>query len=97
MGHLREKALIVQLHQVTDSSQPHSSQRGGHAEYSDILQEFRVGDRVLSFQLQYSVEAAELEVIRFPGFVRAGGLFGRLFSFAKLPQISDLFATPETG
>ncbi|VDM02721.1 unnamed protein product [Schistocephalus solidus] len=34
------------------------------------LQDFRVRDRVLPSQLQYSAEAAEMKVIQLPGLVR---------------------------
>ncbi|VDM06542.1 unnamed protein product [Schistocephalus solidus] len=44
-------------------------QHGVDAEDSGPLQDFRVRDPVLPSQLQYSVEAAEMEVIQVPGFV----------------------------
>ncbi|VDL88189.1 unnamed protein product [Schistocephalus solidus] len=43
------------------------------AEDSGPLQDFRVRDPVLPYQLQYSAEAAEMEVIQFPGLVRVDG------------------------
>ncbi|VDL96972.1 unnamed protein product [Schistocephalus solidus] len=52
--------------QVTDCA----SQHGVDAEDSGPLQDFHVRDPVLPSQLQYSVEAAEMEVIQLPGLVR---------------------------
>ncbi|VDL85884.1 unnamed protein product [Schistocephalus solidus] len=43
------------------------------AEDSSPLQNFRVRDPVLPPQLQYSAEAAEMEVIPLPGLVRVDG------------------------
>ncbi|VDL98971.1 unnamed protein product [Schistocephalus solidus] len=43
------------------------------AEDSGPLQDFRVRDPILPFQLQYSAEAAELELIQLPGLVRVDG------------------------
>uniref|UniRef100_A0A183THQ6 TPR_REGION domain-containing protein n=1 Tax=Schistocephalus solidus TaxID=70667 RepID=A0A183THQ6_SCHSO len=40
------------------------------AEDSGLLQDFRVRDPVLTSQLQYSAEAAKMEVIQLPGLVR---------------------------
>ncbi|VDL98425.1 unnamed protein product [Schistocephalus solidus] len=49
------------------------SWHGVDAEDSSQLQEFRVRDPVLPSQLQYSAEAAEMEVIQLPGLVRVDG------------------------
>uniref|UniRef100_A0A183SYA9 B30.2/SPRY domain-containing protein n=1 Tax=Schistocephalus solidus TaxID=70667 RepID=A0A183SYA9_SCHSO len=54
-------------------SQSHLPQHGLDAEDFGPLQDFRVRDPVLSSQLQYSVEAAEVEVIQLPGLIRVDG------------------------
>uniref|UniRef100_A0A183SAD3 Miff domain-containing protein n=1 Tax=Schistocephalus solidus TaxID=70667 RepID=A0A183SAD3_SCHSO len=51
----------------------HLPQHGMDAEDSGPLQDFRVRDPVLPAQLQYSAEAAEMEVIQLPGLVRVDG------------------------
>ncbi|VDM03014.1 unnamed protein product [Schistocephalus solidus] len=53
--------------------QLHLPQHGVDSKDSGSLQDFRVRDPVLPSQLQYSVEAAEMEVIQLPGFVRVDG------------------------
>ncbi|VDL92557.1 unnamed protein product [Schistocephalus solidus] len=52
---------------VAAPSQLHLLQIDVDAEDSGPLQDFRVRDHVLPSQLQYSVEAAEMEVIQLPG------------------------------
>ncbi|VDL94860.1 unnamed protein product [Schistocephalus solidus] len=54
-------------------SQLHLPQHGADAEDSGPLQDFRVRDPVLPSQLQYSAEAAEMEVIQLPGMVQVDG------------------------
>ncbi|VDM03273.1 unnamed protein product, partial [Schistocephalus solidus] len=54
-------------------SQLHLPQHGVDAEDSDSLQDFRVRGTVLPSQFQYSAEAAEMEMIQFPGLVRVDG------------------------
>ncbi|VDM01234.1 unnamed protein product [Schistocephalus solidus] len=49
-------------------------QHGVHAEDSNPFQDFSVRDPVLPYQLQYSVEAAEMKVIQLPGLVRVDSL-----------------------
>ncbi|VDL88561.1 unnamed protein product [Schistocephalus solidus] len=51
----------------------HLPQHGVDAEDSGPLQDLRVRDPVLPSQLQYSVEAAEMEMIQLPGLVRVDG------------------------
>ncbi|VDM03490.1 unnamed protein product [Schistocephalus solidus] len=46
---------------------------GMDAKDSGPLQDFRVRDPVMPSQLQYSVEAAEMEVIQLPALVRVDG------------------------
>ncbi|VDL93800.1 unnamed protein product [Schistocephalus solidus] len=58
---------------VAAPSQLHLPQHGVDAEVSGPLQDFRVWDHVLPSQLQYSAEAAEMEVIKIPGLVREDG------------------------
>ncbi|VDM04763.1 unnamed protein product [Schistocephalus solidus] len=58
---------------VAAPSQLHLPQHGVDAEDSGTLQEFHVRDPVLPPQLQYSSEAAEMEVIQLPGLVRVDG------------------------
>ncbi|VDL87873.1 unnamed protein product [Schistocephalus solidus] len=53
--------------------QLHWPQHGMDAEDSGPLQDFRVHDTVLPSQLQYSEEAAEMEVIQLPGLFRVDG------------------------
>ncbi|VDL92879.1 unnamed protein product [Schistocephalus solidus] len=54
-------------------SQLHLPQHDVDYEDSGLLQDFRVRDPVLPSQLQYSAEAAEMEVIQFPGLVQVDG------------------------
>uniref|UniRef100_A0A183SQM4 Fibronectin type-III domain-containing protein n=1 Tax=Schistocephalus solidus TaxID=70667 RepID=A0A183SQM4_SCHSO len=54
-------------------SQLHLPRHGLDAQDSGPLQDFHVRDHVLSSQLQYSAEAAEMEVIQLPGWVRVDG------------------------
>ncbi|VDL92632.1 unnamed protein product [Schistocephalus solidus] len=58
---------------MSTPSQLHLPQYGVNAENSGLLQDFRVRDPVLPSQLQYSAEAAEMEVIQLPGLVRVDG------------------------
>ncbi|VDL89531.1 unnamed protein product [Schistocephalus solidus] len=55
---------------VAAPSQLHLPQHGVDAEDSGQLQDFRARDPVLPSQLQYSAEAAEIEVIQLPGLVQ---------------------------
>ncbi|VDL89098.1 unnamed protein product [Schistocephalus solidus] len=55
---------------VAAPSQLHLPKHGMDAENSSPLQDFRVRDPVLPPQLQYSAEAAEMEVIQLPGLVQ---------------------------
>ncbi|VDM06016.1 unnamed protein product [Schistocephalus solidus] len=64
------KWLVIHSHQLAAPSQLHLPQHGVDAEDSGPLQDFRVWDPVLLSQLQYSVEATEIEVIQLPGLVR---------------------------
>ncbi|VDL94948.1 unnamed protein product [Schistocephalus solidus] len=50
--------------------QLHLHNHGADAEDSGPLQDFRVRDPALPSQLQYSAEAAEMEVIQLPCLVR---------------------------
>ncbi|VDM05182.1 unnamed protein product [Schistocephalus solidus] len=54
-------------------SQLHLPQHGVAAEDSGLLQDFGVRDPVLPFLLQYSAEAAEVEVIQLPRFLLVDG------------------------
>ncbi|VDM02973.1 unnamed protein product [Schistocephalus solidus] len=65
---INQKAL-----EVATPSQLHLRQHGMDAEDSGPLQDFRVRDPVLQSQLQYSAEAAEMEVIQLPGLVQLEG------------------------
>ncbi|VDL85389.1 unnamed protein product [Schistocephalus solidus] len=47
---------------------------GVDVEDSGPLQDFRVQDAVLPSQLQYSTEAAEIDIIQLPGLLRVDGL-----------------------
>ncbi|VDM03981.1 unnamed protein product [Schistocephalus solidus] len=58
---------------VAALSQLQLPQNGVDAEDSGALQGFRVRDPVLPSQLQYSAEAAEMEVIQLPGLVQVDG------------------------
>ncbi|VDL88118.1 unnamed protein product, partial [Schistocephalus solidus] len=58
------------------------------AEDSGPLQDFRVRDPVFPSQLQFSEEAAEMEMIQLPGFVRVDG--PGLRSVKECPQDDDL-------
>ncbi|VDM03353.1 unnamed protein product [Schistocephalus solidus] len=72
----RQDNGLLHLHfgvQVAAPSQLHVPQHGVDAEDSDPIQDFRVRDSVLPSQLQYSAEAAEMEVIQLPGLVRVDG------------------------
>uniref|UniRef100_A0A183SVI4 PITH domain-containing protein n=1 Tax=Schistocephalus solidus TaxID=70667 RepID=A0A183SVI4_SCHSO len=51
----------------------HLPQHGLDDEDSGPVQDFRVRYSVLSSQLQYSAEAAEMKVIQIPGLVRVDG------------------------
>ncbi|VDM00745.1 unnamed protein product [Schistocephalus solidus] len=55
--------------EVAAPSQLHSPQHGVDAEDSSPLQDLRVQDPLLPSQLQYSAEAAEMEVIQLPVLV----------------------------
>ncbi|VDL96347.1 unnamed protein product [Schistocephalus solidus] len=59
--------------EVAAPSQLHLPQHGVDTEDSSPLQNIRVRDPVLPSQLQYSAEAAEMEVIQLPGLVRIDG------------------------
>ncbi|VDL90542.1 unnamed protein product [Schistocephalus solidus] len=50
-----------------------NDQHGVDAEDYSPLQDLRIRDPVLPSQMQYSVEAAEMEVIQLPGLVRVDG------------------------
>ncbi|VDL96753.1 unnamed protein product [Schistocephalus solidus] len=52
---------------VAAPSQSHLPQHGVDAANSGPREDFRVRDRILTSQLQYSVEAAEMEIIQLPG------------------------------
>ncbi|VDM00210.1 unnamed protein product [Schistocephalus solidus] len=67
------KSLVVHSHQVASTSQLHLPQHGVDAEDSGSLQDFHVQDPLWPSQLQYSAEAAEMEVIQIPGLVRVDG------------------------
>ncbi|VDL90698.1 unnamed protein product [Schistocephalus solidus] len=58
---------------VAAPSQLHLPQHGVDAEDSGPLQDFRIRYPVLPSQLQYSAEAAEMEVIQLPDLVRVDG------------------------
>ncbi|VDL91540.1 unnamed protein product [Schistocephalus solidus] len=60
------------LDNVAAPSQLHLPQHGMDAKDSGLLQDFRVRDPFLPYQLRYSAETAEMEVIQLPGLVRAG-------------------------
>ncbi|VDL97556.1 unnamed protein product [Schistocephalus solidus] len=61
------------LARVAAPSKLHLPQHGVDAEDSGSLQDFCVQDPVLLSQLQYSAEAAEMEVIQLPALVRVDG------------------------
>ncbi|VDL90695.1 unnamed protein product [Schistocephalus solidus] len=62
--------LVVNSHKLVASSQLHLPQHRVHAVDSSQFQDLRVKDPVLPSQLQYTVEAAEMAVIKLPGLVR---------------------------
>ncbi|VDL89084.1 unnamed protein product [Schistocephalus solidus] len=63
----------LQDFRVAAPSQLHLPQHGVDAEDSGPLQDFRVRDPIFPSNLQYSAEAAEMEVIQLPGLVRIDG------------------------
>ncbi|VDL90694.1 unnamed protein product [Schistocephalus solidus] len=84
------KSLVVCSYQVAAPSQLRLPQHGLDAEDSGPLMDFRVRDPVLPSQLQYSVEAAEIEVIQLPGLVHTVAiLHGDLQSAEGLTGIGD--------
>ncbi|VDL99484.1 unnamed protein product [Schistocephalus solidus] len=70
------KSLVVHSYQVASPSQLLLPQHGVDVEDFGPLKDFHVRDPVLPSQLQYSAEAAEMEVIQLPGLIRvdASGL-----------------------
>uniref|UniRef100_A0A183SQ45 Nuclear pore complex protein n=1 Tax=Schistocephalus solidus TaxID=70667 RepID=A0A183SQ45_SCHSO len=68
-----EARLDCWQHEVNLSTSLHYPQHGVDAEDSGPIHDFSVRDPVLPNQLQYSAEAAEIEVIQLPGLVRVDG------------------------
>uniref|UniRef100_A0A183SRL2 Myosin motor domain-containing protein n=1 Tax=Schistocephalus solidus TaxID=70667 RepID=A0A183SRL2_SCHSO len=67
------RELNIYTDSVAAPSQLNLPQHGVDAEDVGLLQDFRVLDPALPPQLQYSVEASEMEVIQLPGWVRVDG------------------------
>ncbi|VDL99044.1 unnamed protein product [Schistocephalus solidus] len=65
---------MIYITEVSAPSQLRLPQHGVDAEDPGPLQDFRVRDPVFPSQLQYSAEAAEMEVIQLPGLIAVDGL-----------------------